>query len=134
LIVVDTNLIAYAVLPTADSEHRRYALTVYRQDPQWLAPPLWTSEFLNVCAGYVRRGQLSIDEALSAVVEAKRLVLAEVPDAHVVLSLIPTSPCSSYDLEFVALAKQLGVPLVTNDRQVLEAFPGLAVSPEAFAA
>jgi hypothetical protein len=32
----------------------------------------------------------------------------------------------------VALARDLDAPLVTIDRQVLEAFPSVAVSPERF--
>jgi predicted nucleic acid-binding protein len=43
-----------------------------------------------------------------------------------VLSLATSSGCSTYDCEFVALATSLGVPVVTNDRQVLRAFRHLA--------
>ncbi len=38
------------------------------------------------------------------------------------------SDCSAYDCEYVALAKRLGVKLVTMDRKVLRAFPEVAVS------
>jgi len=40
--------------------------------------------------------------------------------------------CSAYDCEFVAAAQQLGVPLVTEDRAILTAFPGLARSLDPF--
>jgi predicted nucleic acid-binding protein len=36
------------------------------------------------------------------------------------------------DCEFVALAQQLDVPLVTSDAQLLKAFPQVAVSLDAF--
>ena len=49
-----------------------------------------------------------------------------------VLDLVASSPCSAYDCEYVALAEELAVPLVTSDRQVLRAFSGLAVSPKDF--
>ena len=44
-----------------------------------------------------------------------------------VLELVQTSPCSAYDCEFVALAHQLGVKLVTMDGKVLRAFAGDAL-------
>jgi predicted nucleic acid-binding protein len=45
-----------------------------------------------------------------------------------VLQLVSTSRCTSYDCEFVAAAQQLGVPLITEDRAILAAFPDLAQS------
>ena len=51
-----------------------------------------------------------------------------------VLHLALRSGCSAYDCEFVALARDLDVNLITTDRQVLKAFPDTAMSPEDFAA
>ena len=47
--------------------------------------------------------------------------------ADKVLDLVQVSPCSAYDCEFVALARQLGVKLVTMDGKVLRAFAGDAL-------
>ncbi len=55
----------------------------------------------------------------------------EVNSLHV-LRLVASSTCSAYDCEFVALAEDLGVHLVTVDRQVLGRFPAIAVSLRAF--
>ncbi len=52
-------------------------------------------------------------------------------DDDAVLDLVLASPCSAYDCEYVATAQALGVPLVTWDREVLKAFPDVAVRPEA---
>ena len=44
-----------------------------------------------------------------------------------VLGLAAASTCPACDCEFVALAQDLGVPLVTTDRQLLQQFPEVAV-------
>ncbi len=51
-----------------------------------------------------------------------------------VLRLAHSSRCSAYDCEFVAAAQQPGVPLVTEDRAVLAAFPDVARTLDSFSA
>ncbi len=50
------------------------------------------------------------------------------------ISLASQSGCSTYDCEFVALAHDLAVRLVTNDTAVLRAFPDVAIPLKHFAA
>jgi predicted nucleic acid-binding protein len=38
---------------------------------------------------------------------------------------------SGYDAQFVTLARALGAPLITEDRRLLRAFPGEAMSMQA---
>ena len=52
---------------------------------------------------------------------------------HRVLELATRSGCTAYDCEFVAVAQDLGVDLVTADQQMLAAFPSTAVAMDAFA-
>jgi predicted nucleic acid-binding protein len=47
-------------------------------------------------------------------------------DSRAVLRLAMQSRCSAYDCEYVAVAEAAGVPLVTNDRQILKEFPSIA--------
>ena len=54
--------------------------------------------------------------------------------SHEVLRLAARSGCSAYDCEYVALAQDLEVRLVTADRPLLRAFPSIAVAPEIFVA
>ncbi len=55
----------------------------------------------------------------------------EVPSLPV-MRLVNESICSAYDCEFVALAQDLKVPLVTVDEQILDQFPSVATSMNAF--
>ena len=50
-----------------------------------------------------------------------------------ILQLVLASDCPAYACEYVALAQDLGVPLVTTDRQILREFPKFAVALERFA-
>jgi predicted nucleic acid-binding protein len=133
MIVVDTNLIAYAVVP---GERTDAALSVLEADPQWVAPPLWRSELRNALATAMQVGKLNLAGAVGAFEEADRLVtdadLGEGTEAC--LKLAELGRISAYDAEFVLVAERLGRPLVTADRKLAKAFPGRAVSPEEFAA
>jgi len=127
LIVIDTNVLAYLLLLGPRTEK---AEILRRQERQWAAPLLWRSEFRNVLTGYLRRDLLDLSRAV-ALMEVAELILApheeRVSTEHV-LQLVSTSRCTSYDCEFVAAAQQLGVPLITEDRALLAAFPEVAQS------
>ena len=127
MIVVDTNVIAYLFLP---GDHTSLAERLLQHDPDWAAPLLWRSELRNVLALYMRRQQLPFERALAIQNEAESLFAESEyePDSHQVLRLVQSSDCSAYDCEFVALAKHLGVHLVTQDKKVLAAFPDTAFS------
>ncbi len=125
MIVVDTNVVAYLLLPGPRTE---LAESLRRQDRQWAAPRLWRSEFRNVLTQHVRRNLLELPAALALMQKAEGLLAAlEQPVAsEQVLHLVSISNCSSYDCEFVAAAQQLEVPLITEDRAILKAFPTIA--------
>ena len=130
MIVVDTNMLVQAVFDTSSSSAR-----VLLRDAVWAAPRLWRTEFRSALAGEIRVKGLSSNGAIDAFVKAQRLVAFErEPVTLEMIRLIVSSRCSACDLEFVAVAQALGVQLVTNDKQVLAEFPGIAISPEAFAA
>ena len=131
MIAVDTNVLAYLFLT---SEHSTQAEEALRKDPEWSAPLLWRSEFRNVLAPYVRRELLSLHEARAIMDAATDLMRGREYQAvsHRVLSLAAASTCSAYDCEFVALAQDMGVPLVTSDRKILHQFPEVAVPLDEF--
>ncbi len=133
MIVCDTNLLVYLLLP---GEHTEAAERVLDLDPEWSAPVLWRSEFRNVLAVYLRKKLLAREDALEAYDQAQQVVRGREHEVETegVLDLVLRSACSAYDGEFVWLARQLDVPLVTSDARVLGAFPTIAVAPEQFAA
>ena len=102
---------------------------LYQRDPDWAAPVLWRSEFRNVLATQVRRRSLTLELATALQAEAEDLMAGreyQVPSADV-LRIAAESGCSAYDCEYVLLARQINVPLVTSDQAMLAAFPGTAV-------
>ena len=125
MIVVDTNILAYLWLPGPRAAAAEKLLLA---DSDWNAPLLWRSEFRSILAGYLRRGDVTMEGALRTVADVEEEMTGrefDVPSADV-LRLVQQSACSAYDCEFVALARDLGVPLVTSDKAILKAFPAVA--------
>ena len=131
MIVVDTNILAYLYLPGDNTKQTEKALI---KDPEWVAPVLWRSEFRNILAYYTRSKILKLNDSLRIMNEAETLMSGgEYDIASIeVLSLAESSGCSAYDCEFIALATDLKVPLVTSDKKLLKAFQGIALSLEEF--
>jgi predicted nucleic acid-binding protein len=133
MIVADTNLLIYLYVQGQRTEESEAVLQL---DALWAMPLLWRSEFRNSLIGLVRAHVLQLDDALTMIDEAERWLTGREYNvlSRQVLMLASRSGCSAYDCEFVALAQDLEVPLVTSDRQILKAFPTIAVSPSAFTA
>ena len=104
--VVDTNVVAALMLPTAANAE---VSALLRQDSDWRLPPLWRSEFRQVLLKYVCAELATPEQALSLWQKAlERFELSEQPVAgHQVLALAIATGCSTYDAEFVVLARQL---------------------------
>lgn len=128
MIVVDTNLLVYYYVEGPFSEEVR---RVRLRDPEWVVPPLWRSEFLNVMWQYVRQSVFSEEDALRRFREAERIVQIEAsPPAERVLGLAVQHNMTAYDATYAALARLLRVQHVTYDQQVLRA--GLGIAPSDF--
>ncbi len=131
MIVTDTNVIAYLLLPGV---HTPLAEAVFDKDSHWIAPFLWQSEFRNILALYLRQKEITFDQARAVMTKAERMLRRQthLVNSDDVLNLVMSSACSAYDCEFVALAKRFNIPLVTADKKVLREFPETAVSLEQF--
>jgi len=132
MIVTDASLIAYFSI---HSEHSALAEAVYGLDPDWAAPLLWRSEYLNTLATYVQLHGMRVETALLSLRTAEEIIGAREyrVASEKVLELAAQSKCSAYDCEYLALAMDLNVPLVTADKQILREFPKIAVALEKFA-
>jgi len=133
MIVVDTNIISYFYLNTAYSEK---VDLIFKQDSNWCAPYLWRSEFRNVLALYLRKGLISIEDTFIAHEKAEMLMAGNefyITSRHI-LTLVNESKCSAYDCEFVALAQQLNVKLITEDKKIISEFKDIAINIDTFLA
>lgn len=131
MIVVDTNILIYYFVK---SDHSETAVQIHRKDPVWVAPFLWRSEFRNTLLLYLRKELLTLPQILRLVQTAEDKMRDH--EFHImadeVFKVANASSCSADDCEFVALAQELVVPLVTADKQILRDFPETAVSPQQF--
>jgi predicted nucleic acid-binding protein len=134
MIVADTNLVLSCVLRGTTSAA---ALAVRARDKDWIAPRLLRSELLNALVKYVVIAKtLDRDLALKAFRRALDLVMLaeQESDAVDVLNTIEKFGLTAYDAEFVVLALQHNVRLVTLDKAILQAFPDVAINIADFAA
>jgi predicted nucleic acid-binding protein len=127
VIVVDTNIICYRCMASPYSEAADAAWT---KDPDWIVPLLWRSEFRNALTGAIRQHSLTTEVAIGIANLAEAMLAQNEFSvaASAVLQLVSESQCSAYDCEFVALAREQRVPLLTVDRQILHDFPEVAIS------
>jgi predicted nucleic acid-binding protein len=133
MIIADANLIAYLLLKTEKSD---LAEQVFARDAEWYAPILWRSEVRNIVINYIRHNLLTLPEA-QGVMEKAHALFADreyIVLSDQVLELAATSRCTAYDCEYVALAQQFEISLVTADKQLINEFPEIAVSLEDFIA
>ena len=91
MIVVDSNIVAYLYM---GGGYGPAAEALLDKDGEWAAPILWRSEFRNVLAGCIRRGDLDLEKARAMQAEAEQFMReAEFDvDSRSVLDLIRPEP------------------------------------------
>ena len=122
MIVVDVNVVAYFFI---EGEKTAVARELRRCDADWMLPPLWRHEFLNVLATFTRAGGASLEvvqtlysQSIDILSGAERDV-----DMPAVLSLATRLRISAYDAQYAMLAQQLGVACVSEDQRLQRAWP-----------
>jgi predicted nucleic acid-binding protein len=134
MIVVDNDVISYFWI-RMDTERAPLAQDVRARDPDWVAPRVWRSEFRNVLRSYMAGDYMTLAEAVEYARMAEEDLHGSTRPVSTrrVLQLVDETDHSAYDCEYVALAQELGVTLVTGDRAVADLFPDTAVLLEDYA-
>ena len=131
MIVVDANIIAYLFIKGKRTEQAR---ELYAQKPDWTAPPLWQHEFLNVLATMIKQSNRDVADALNLWQQAQTLMLNQ--ERAIALSdalvLATTHGISAYDAQYVTLADGLNCVLVTEDKRLVQKFPGRAMTMQTY--
>jgi predicted nucleic acid-binding protein len=127
MVLVDTNILAYLLI--AD-ERTAPARRLLERDPDWHSETFILAELLNVLATNVRADRLSLPAAMAALLEAHSVVGDSLHQAEddVVLSLAIGLGVSAYDARFLAIARDLGTALVTEDAKLRKAAPAYTQS------
>ncbi len=131
MIVVDSNIIAARNLTSSlTSEAKR----VEEKDPVWVVPVLWRYELQNILATAIKAKQIRPEQALSIWKETSNILFENEyePSASKVIDLVAQYGITTYDGQFIATAMEMGILCVTEDGELQEKFPGIALSMNEF--
>jgi len=132
MIVVDASVVAFLFI---DGEESGIVRKLYQRDPEWVTPPILNHEMLTILAAV---GSMEGDStAVEAIWREVRGVLGtrqQIPDPVRSLRLAVELGISGYDAQYLALAAQLHLPLLSCERRLLDALPGRVVNPESYLA
>jgi predicted nucleic acid-binding protein len=131
MIVADASLLANLLIPGLDHAS---AESVQKIDSDWRAPRLWQYEFKNTLIKYVRVRAITEQTAENLLFHSLQIMKGAEQDAPSkdALTIATTHKISAYDAEYLAIAQQLGIPLITYDRKLVKAAPGIAFLPADF--
>jgi predicted nucleic acid-binding protein len=131
MIVVDSNIVTARNLTTSLTSE---AKQVEEKDPVWIVPVLWRYEFQNVLASAIKTKQIKPEQALNIWERVSNMLIENEyePSASKVIDLVAQYGITAYDGQFIAAALEMGIPCVTEDRELQEKFPGIAISMNEF--
>jgi len=133
MIVVDANILIYSLIRCEQSP---LVQKLRGKDADWRTTALCLHETLNVLVTYQRREALSLDQCRGLLEHAERFV--EVAQCEVemnaALAVAAEYAITGYDAQYVALARSLDAPLITEDRKLRKAVSGIAFSMQEFLA
>lgn len=131
MIVVDSNIIAARNLTSSLTFE---AKQVEKKDPVWVVPVLWRYEFQNILATAIKAKQVRPERALDIWEKVSNMLIENEcePSASKVIDLVAQYEITAYDGQFIAVALEMGIPCLTEDRELREKFPEVAISMDEF--
>jgi len=131
MIVVDSNIVAARNLTSSlTSEAKR----VEEKDPVWVVPVLWRYEFQNILASAIKAKQIKPEQALDTWEKVLKILIENECEASPskVIDLVAKYGITAYDGQFIGVALEMGIQCLTEDRELQEKFPGIAISMDEF--
>ncbi len=119
MIVVDANVVAYWAI---EGEFTNSARELWRVDSEWMVPMLCRHELANVVATYVKRGAMEVADVadlwsgIELVISGNEIEV-DLPSA---VAIAIERKLSAYDAQYLLLAEQHGVPLVSQDKKLVK--------------
>jgi predicted nucleic acid-binding protein len=133
MIVVDANILICSLIKCDQSP---LIQKLRRIDADWRTTALCLHETLNGLASYQRREVLTLAQCRLLPGHAGRFIKVaqcEV-EMNTALAVAAEYAITGYDAQYVALAQSLNAPLITEDRKLRKAVPGIAFSMQEFLA
>jgi predicted nucleic acid-binding protein len=131
MIVVDANILVYSLI---EGDYPQLVQKLREKDADWRTTGLCLHEILNVLATYQRRKVLTLAQCKKLLDHAERFMQVAQCEVKMdaALAVAAKYAITGYDAQYVALAQSLNAPLITEDRKLREAVPGIAFSIKEF--
>lgn len=131
MIVIDANILIYSLI---ECDYSPLIHKLREKDGDWRTTALCLHETLNVLATYQRREVLTLAQCRKLLTHANRFMEIAQSEFQMDAALAVAAKCAitGYDAQYVALAQSLNVPLITEDRKLRSAVPGIAFSMQEF--
>ena len=133
MIVVDANILIYSLI---EGDYTSSVQNLRERDTDWRTTGLCLHEIVNVLATYQRRDILSLAQCKKLLDHAERFMKVAQCEVKMdaALTLAAKYAITGYDAQYVALAQSLNAPLITEDRKLRDAVPGIAFSMQEYLA
>ena len=133
MIVVDANILVYSLI---EGDYTPLVQKLRERDMDWRTTGLCLHEILNVLATYQRRGILKLAQCKKLLEYAERFMKVAQSEVNMDVALVVAAKyaITGYDAQYITLAQNLNAPLITEDRKLRDAVPGIALSMRDFLA